>query len=517
MYIPLQFRLTFLYVLLLALTLWLFGSIVYAQAAQQAYSDLDATLSSRAASVQLGKDLILQNGSSGNLPAILPGIAGSSTEGVAIEVLDNHLNLIATTDGTSSNFLQTTVTAAQQSPVPWDASAARFILQHPYSGQTTFYSSSPNSMYSTITYQDQRIRVFTIANNNFGQVHIIQTARSEQAIEQSLASLNRVLWGGGLLVILLAAFGGWLISLGVLARVRRITQKASEISASRHMHQRVADRTWFMRDELSHLAETFNAMLDNLEQLYRIQQRFVADASHELRAPITSIRCNLDLLAAASDLAPEEAHAALADAQAEADRMGRLVNDLLTLARADAEQGTDVSLINGYRKYQSRKDLVDLDSLLLEVFRQFRPSADQDDAAARDQPRLLLQHITPAQAAGDADRLKQVLIALVDNALKYTPPGGMVSLALSIKHNQAVIEVKDTGIGIAPEDLPHIFERFYRADHASSRDQGGSGLGLAIAQSIIQEHQGQIEVESSPGAGSTFTIRLPLHNSITLE
>ncbi|HLJ35320.1 MAG TPA: ATP-binding protein [Ktedonobacteraceae bacterium] len=513
MYVPLQFRLTFLYVLLLALTLWFFGSIVYTQAAQRAYNDLDNTLSSRAASVQLGKNLVLQNGPINNLPAILPGIAGSGTEGVAIEVLDRQLHLLATTDSSSGNFLQTSVANFQQSPVPWDVRAAHSIAQNPLTGQNFSSTGTASSMYSTIAYQGQHMRVYTLANSTFGQVYIIQTARSEQDIEQSLASLSRVLWGGGILVILFAVFGGWLISFGLLRRVQHITQAASAISKSRRMHRRVADTTWLGRDELSHLAETFNVMLDNLEQLYHARQRFVADASHELRAPITSIRCNLDLLTAVPDLAPEDAQAALADARAEADRMGRLVNDLLTLARADAAQevadfhSTDAAILS------PANGTIDLDSLLLEVFRQYRPSPEHSRRASHEQPRLLLHHITPAQVAGDADQLKQALVALVDNALKYTPPDGTVSLALTTENNQAVVEVKDTGIGISPEDLPHIFERFYRADRARSRDQSGSGLGLSIAQSILQEHQGKIAVVSTQGNGSTFTIRLPLKSN----
>ncbi len=510
MYVPLQFRLTFLYVLLLALALWFFGSIVYTQAAQRAYSDLDSTLSSRAASVQLGKNLVLQNGPINNLPAILPGIAGSGTEGVAIEVLDSQLHLLATTDGSSGNFLQTSIAHLQQSPAPWDVQAAHSIAHNPFAGQNSYSTGTANSMYSTIMYQGQHMRVYTLANDAIGQVYIIQTARSEQDIEQSLASLSRVLWGGGILVILFGVFGGWLISFGLLARVRRITQATSDISKSRRMHRRVADTTWLGRDELSHLAETFNVMLNNLEQLSHARQRFVADASHELRAPITSIRCNLDLLAAVSDLAPEDAQAALADARAEADRMGRLVNDLLTLARADAAQEAVNIHTNDTAILPTRNGTVDLDSLLLEVFRQYRPSPEHNRMASHEQPRLLLQHITPAQIAGDADQLKQVLVSLVDNALKYTSPNGMVSLALTAENNQAIVEVKDTGIGISPEDLPHIFERFYRADRARSRDQGGSGLGLSIAQSILQEHLGKIAVVSTQGKGSTFTIRLPL-------
>ena len=122
----------------------------------------------------------------------------------------------------------------------------------------------------------------------------------------------------------------------------------------------------------------------------------------------------------------------------------------------------------------------------------------------------MLQHITPAKVHGDADQLKQAFVALLDNALKYTPYEGSVSLSLVTNDDYITVKVSDTGIGILPEDLPYIFERFYRADRARSRNHGGSGLGLAIVQSIVQAHQGSIEVESTPGKGSTFTVRLPV-------
>jgi signal transduction histidine kinase len=366
-------------------------------------------------------------------------------------------------------------------------------------------------MYTTITYQGQQIRVYTTLNNpNFDGGHIIQTARSEQDIEQSLSNLRLVLLQGGVLVLVFALVGGWFITWGVLSAVRRMTKTAQSISTSRNFSQRVPTQSWLGRDELVILATTFNEMLTNLEELYQQQQRFVADASHELRAPITSIRCNLDLLAKAPDLPAEEAQAALNDARAEADRMGRLVSDLLTLARSDAVTQTERTRAKGYKKESEQKQQVDLDSLLLAVFRQYQPLGENGNGETRQQgPRLLLQHITPVQVYGDADQLKQVLVALLDNALKYTPYEGSVALSLTTDEHQAIVKVSDTGIGILPDDLPHIFERFYRADRARSRDRGGSGLGLAIVQSIVQEHQGSIEVESTPGKGSTFTLRLP--------
>lgn len=504
MYIPLQLRLTLFYTLLLGLALLFFGNIVYTQAEQRAYRDLDNALSSRADSVKLGKFLACSgvNPNPNSPPPILPGVDSLGTGGIAIEVLDDHLQLLATTDS-SGDPTQPGIDGLTPSPVPWDMKTAQAILQHPVSPGET-----PGSMYSTITYQGQHVRVFTLLSNTCNVQRIIQTARSEQDIEQSLSDLRLLLLRGGALVLACAFVGGWLITWGVLVAVRRITRTAQNISASRDFSQRVPATSMIGRDELVTLAATFNEMLANLQESYQRQQRFVADASHELRAPITSIRCNLDLLAKAPDLPAEEAQAALIDAQAEADRLGRLVSDLLVLARSDASER---ATFQDYKNGNGRGQLVDLDSLLLEVFRQYRPAGEGkgDEKPARG-PRLLLQHIIPAKVYGDADQLKQVLVALLDNALKYTPYEGCVSLSLTTDNGYATVRVSDTGIGIMPEDVPHIFERFYRADHARSRNRGGSGLGLAIVQGIVREHQGSIEVESTPGQGSTFAVRLPV-------
>lgn len=501
MYVPLSLRLTLFYTLVLTIALWFFGQTVYQQAEQRAYRDLDNTLSSRAASVQLGKFLISQNA----LPAVLPSVDGLGTGGVSIEVLDDQFTLLAVTASNPNNYAYPAVNIPGTSPVPWDRKAASTALR-----QFDATATTQNGIYSTITYQGQHVRVYTLANEGINSVHIIQTARSEQDIEQSLANLRLLLLQGGVLVLLFALVGGWFITWGVLARVRHITKTAHTISTSRNFSQRVPDRSPLGRDELAVLATTFNEMLTNLEELYRHQQRFIADASHELRAPITSIRCNLDLLAKAPDLPPEESQAALHDAQIEADRMGRLINDLLTLARSDASLQNEMSLVDGYKKYINEERTIDLDSLLLEVFRQYRPV--DDGQVQHPKARLSLQSIAPAQIYGNSDQLKQVLVALVDNALKYTPGDGSVSLSLTIEGKQAIVKVSDTGIGIAQDDLPYIFERFYRTDRARSREYSGSGLGLAIVQSIIQQHHGSIEVDSTPGKGSIFTLRLPLAN-----
>src|SRR5260221_14451915 len=500
---PLQLRLTLFYAVLLGLALWFFGNTVYTQAEQRAYTDLDTTLSSRAASVSLGKGLLTGQNKAA-LPNLLQSVDELGSGGVAIEVLDNNLNLLATTASNANDPLQISVGGLGNSPVPWDAQAAQWVLRHPLS-----QDGEASSVYSTITYQGQHIRVYTLFNSGFGTGHVIQTARSELDIEQSLRDLRSLLWSGGALVMGCALLGGWFITWSVLRMVRRMTKTAHSISVSRDFSQRVPTGSVLGKDELSMLAATFNEMLANLEEAYWRQQRFVADASHELRAPITSIRCNLDLLATAPDLPVEEARAALKDAQAEATRMGRLVNDLLTLARSD-KAVQDVRE-NGYKKFDGGQvQTVDLDSLLLEVFRQYKPAGENVNDNMEQGPRLMLQDIMPVQVYGDPDQLKQVLVALLDNALKYTPYEGSVTLSLTADQNCAVVKVSDTGIGILPEDPPHIFERFYRADRARSRDRGGSGLGLTIAENIVQEHQGSIEVESAPGKGSTFTLRLPM-------
>ncbi len=503
MYIPLQLRLTLFYALLLGLALWFFGNAVSTQAQQRAYHDLDTALSSRAASVNLGKSLLVSQNSN-DFPLYLNNsINGLGAGDIAIEVFDTNLRLLATTIYSRSDPTQPSVAGAAISPIPWDAQTARSVEQR--------YSTdgNVNGIYSTVIYEGQSVRIYTTINQQTGG--IIQTAHSEHDIQQSLSNLRALLWQGGALMMLLALAGGWFITWSVLAIARRMTKTAQRISKSQDFGQRVPEKSVLGKNELTRLATTFNAMLAELQEAYQHQQRFVADASHELRAPITSIRCNLDLLAKAPDLAPGEAAAALSDAQAEADRMGRLVNDLLTLARADSLAQAPASEFIGYRKYGGSSQKIDLDSLMLEAYRQYRALDEHDlDVTRTRGPRIILHDITPAQVYGDTDKLKQAVVALLQNALKYTPDEGTVTLSLTTHDGNALISVCDTGIGIAPEDLPHIFERFYRADPARSRDHGGSGLGLAIVKSIVEEHGGSIQVESTPGKGSAFRVRLPL-------
>jgi two-component system, OmpR family, sensor kinase len=306
-------------------------------------------------------------------------------------------------------------------------------------------------------------------------------------LDAAIASFRLSLLSIGLVGLAAALVGGWAIGGRALGPVDRMTRTAGTIAQARDVSHRVEVPA--TRDELGRLAETFNLMLASLEQAARAQQRFVADASHELRTPLTAIQGNLEILERQPDMAPGDRDELLGDVRREAARLARLVADLLALARADA--GIPI-----------RRAQVELDTVVLETFQAARPLAQGQT--------LTLDPFEPALVVGDEDRLRQLVLIVVDNAMKYTPAGGRVTLGLRACESNAEIVVADTGVGIAPGDLPHIFERFFRSDPARSRDAAGTGLGLAIGRWIAEQHGGTIDVQSSPGAGTTVTVRLPL-------
>jgi len=223
------------------------------------------------------------------------------------------------------------------------------------------------------------------------------------------------------------------------------------------------------------------------EHTLQLQRRFVADASHELRTPLTTIRGNLGLLKRQPPIAEEDERAVLDDMVEETDRLIRLTNDLLVLARSDAGRSL-------------RSERIPIAPLVDDVCRQAKLLGEQCTIAC--------QAVPDVSVLGDQDAIKQVLLILVDNALKYTPAGGTITIGAEKPDRVVNIRIADTGPGIAPDDLPHIFERFYRSDEARSGD--GAGLGLAIAQELIEAQHGEITVKSEIGKGSTFTVSLPL-------
>lgn len=320
-------------------------------------------------------------------------------------------------------------------------------------------------------------------------------------IASSLAPLGATLNGWRLVLAAtvlgtttLAAAIGWFVASRAMAPVDRMTRAARGIGQSADLSRRLPEPA--QGDELGRLARTFNEMLAQLGEAFETQRRFLADASHELRTPLTTIRTNVEALRRGAVPDPAEREETLRSVARETERMGRLVADLLVLARADA------GLVLA-------KERLALDTLALEVYQQSR-------ALASD-VRLELDDWEQVEVEGDPDRLKQVALNLVDNALRHTPPGGRVGLEVVRRGDEAMLRVRDTGTGIAPEHLNRIFERFYRVDRPRSREAGGTGLGLAIAREVAEAHGGRIAVETRVGAGSTFSLVLPAVRPVAAE
>jgi heavy metal sensor kinase len=315
----------------------------------------------------------------------------------------------------------------------------------------------------------------------------LQAAQPLSTVDTVTNLLLILLVGGGVAAVILAALVGWLAAHRALKPLEAVTQTALQITRADDLSRRIP-RSDTVHDEVGRLVQAFNESLERLERLFKAQRRFLADVSHELRTPLTVIRGNVDLLRRMGGADQTSLDAI----QSEAERMSRLVGDLLLLAQADA--GT----------LPMARSPVELDTLLLEVYHESQVLAGN--------VRLNIGDIDQALVTGDRDRLKQLLLNLVSNALKYTPEGGQVTLGLTRIRDWARLVVTDTGVGIPADELPHVFDRFYRVDKARTRTQGGAGLGLAIAQRIAQVHGGRLEAASdgTTGRGSTFSLWLPL-------
>lgn len=326
-----------------------------------------------------------------------------------------------------------------------------------------------------------------VLESNGQVVGFLQVSRPLRDVDTTMGTLAVILLGGGAIALLLTSLGAAVLARGALAPIERITQTAQGIVRAEDLGRRVPVPPH--QDELHRLTVTMNDLLARLENLFTAQRRFVADVSHELRTPLAAMQGNLEVLARGALQNPELRDEALGDMRRETARLIRMVNDLLLLAQSDT-------------RFELRNEPVELDTLLLEVYRELRPLAG--DVALR------IGAEDQVQVIGDRDRIKQALLNLGVNALQYTPPGGYVTLGLEQRDGYACLSVADTGEGISEEDLPRIFDRFYRADRSRSRHSGGAGLGLSIVKWVAEAHSGYATVASIPGRGSTFAIWLPL-------
>jgi two-component system, OmpR family, sensor kinase len=293
------------------------------------------------------------------------------------------------------------------------------------------------------------------------------------------------------LVIALASWGMWLMLGGTFRRIERVRRGVADITDGRSLHRRLSDDE--ASPEIAALINTLNSMIARLETSFAALRRFTADASHELKTPLAGLRANVERAMSATTR-KDDRLVALEEALHETTRMADLVESLLTLARAD--EG----------RFDLYRERVDLSELTQEVYETAVILGEGAGVAVN------LPFTTDVTIAGDRTRLRQLFLNLVTNAIKYTPRGGRVDIGLGRHPDNVTFAVRDTGAGIAAADLPHVFERFWRADRARSRtaERGGFGLGLAISQWIAQAHGGTLTVQSRLGKGSLFTLTLPL-------
>jgi heavy metal sensor kinase len=333
------------------------------------------------------------------------------------------------------------------------------------------------------------LRIVTVPVQMGDQVpYLVQVGTSLEGVEAALQRASVILLILTPSVFLVALVGGGSLVGRSLRPVDELTRAAMEME-HRHLDRRVVPPR--PDDEIGRLAGAFNEMLSRLDRSFRQIQQFSADASHELRTPLTTIRGEAEV-ALMGERAPEEYRRTLQSIIEEAERMSAVVENLLTLARADADQVT------------LRREPVALHETVMTVFEGL------EGIARRKGVSLDLEEIEELSCEGDALWLQQVVTNLVANAVKFTPSGGRVWIRLTQEKNWACLSVRDTGVGIPPEHLPHIFDRFYRVDAGRSRDSGGTGLGLSIVRRLVELMGGSVTVDSELGRGSTFTVEMTL-------
>jgi heavy metal sensor kinase len=315
----------------------------------------------------------------------------------------------------------------------------------------------------------------------------VLVGRSVERERQDLRKLAWVFTGVGAGVLAVGLAGGWLLSSRAIRPIRAITETARSISASDLSRRIDVEDT---RTELGELAETLNRTFERLDKAFQRQVQFTADASHELRTPLTVIHSHAEL-ALSRERSAEEYRGTLEACLRASKRMKSLVESLLVLARADA------------RRLELSPVEFDLKAAAEESVHMVEPLAKEKEVRIESE-------LTPVEIRADRTRISQLVTNLLSNAIRYNRAGGGVKLGLGRENGQAVLTVADTGVGIAEEDQRHVFERFFRADKARSREAGGSGLGLAICQSIVEAHGGTISFTSKANEGTTFVVRLPV-------
>jgi heavy metal sensor kinase len=457
-----KFRFTIWYLLVLAILLTGLSIGVYFYLSRSLYRNLDDSLELRSAQLQ-------------SIPAILESIDQGEFEQELGEVVILYFY--------SGGHL------VEVSPQGTNITVPDELISQAIAGTSSFAT--------TQTAEGEGLRLLAVPINVsiVGPPPGIQPAalviaHSTKQIDQALAGLVRTLSIAGPLALALAAGGGIFLARRALEPVDKISQTAQEIEES-DLSRRINVNT---KDELGRLAATLNEMIGRLERAFQRQKQFTSDASHELRAPLAVIEAE-STLALQKERPPSDYQQSLEIISQESRQMSSLIDQLLTLARADAG------------KEQWNFTEVNLGKLISNL------STDVEVLCQEKGLSFQLGQTQDLVVKGDEARLRELFMNLLNNAIRYTPAPGTVSVSFRREGQMAVVAITDTGIGIPAEDIPFIFERFYRVDKARSRAEAGSGLGLAICRHIAEAHGGKIEVESQVGAGSTFSVWLPLQST----
>ena len=450
---PISVRLTLWYSAVLLLGLTLFGGAMWFALANRLVAEVDERLAQRVQGLQTVLEVESEITDSEALRKELAEFAREVPEGSLIQLRD---------------------------------SSGRRIL--PLADGPPFFTDirSDHPVRRTTKFQNRSFRLLTTRFEFAGKTYDVLVGSSLDEVSAVMRDFRTLLLWTIPAVLLVACLGGGWISRRALAPVDQITAVARSITVQNLSHRLPVPRT---NDELQRMSEAWNQVLERLDGAVQRIRQFTADASHELRTPVAVIRTAAEL-ALLRDRSPQEYRTALRDIQAEAERVTNLTESLLSLARADASGG------------ELPLSPADMNDIAGDVVRSSLPIADVKGITlsvriAADAPRVCV----------NAPAIRRLLVALVDNALKHTATGGRVTVATACAEGGLLLSVEDTGEGIDPLALPHIFERFFRADTARSSG-AGAGLGLSIAQAIAEAHGSEIEVESAVGSGSRFELLL---------
>jgi signal transduction histidine kinase len=332
---------------------------------------------------------------------------------------------------------------------------------------------------------DAKLRIMVSPLPIEDETLLLEVAQPSGYIDTTMNQARWIIIFSVLVALVLSILLGRLIFRGALSPVSQLTQTARSIENGQDLTRRVGYRG--PMDEIGQLASTFDHMIERLDRVFKSQEHFVADASHELRSPLTVIRGNLDLIKRGRG--ETERRESLRAIELEIARMTKVVEDLLSLAETDSVRLWDQQAV-------SLKEVLD-DEL----------KRAQAVSGGRE---IVIRQAEDFTVKGDKHRLRQLLGNLIDNAIRHTPEDGTIGLSLYRDGEWACLGVEDSGVGIPDEELPHIFNRFYRVDKARSRERGGSGLGLALVKQIAEQQGGKVTVKSVTGSGSTFTVWLKL-------